>query len=308
MSRSFPLRVATVAALTGCNAAPSSPGVHIAPSTPTTIDGLRLLVDHDAVDPDVGDEVRYRVRWERDGEPVPELDDQWAVAADHTVKGEYWLASVIPSDGSLDGEADRASTTIVNSAPVVRELALPDVITEASVLTAAPSVFDADDDTVTWSTTWFVEGVPIVADELTGEFFDKGDTIWVEASPHDGERFGRPVRSEGVVVRNTVPERPQRVSLHPPDPTAEDDLVCGWDAAVDPDGDTLTYGVTWRRHGAWYAAVDESTPTSTLDHATTAAGDVWTCTVVAQDPDASPSMSSDPATVLPVPIPLPSRP
>lgn len=93
------------------NRAPDAPGVSITPAEPGDDDDLVCAVTAESVDPD-GDAVSYRYAWALDGVDAG-LDDP-TVSAALTSAEQVWTCSVIPTDGSLEGEPGSASVTVLS--------------------------------------------------------------------------------------------------------------------------------------------------------------------------------------------------
>ncbi len=101
----------------GDNTPPSGLEVRLEPLVPTQqVDDLRCTVEVPALDAQ-GDPVFYRFAWEVDGEPFDEtsssghyIDD--VVEAIHTVAGQEWTCTGIPSDNEMDGAPDSATVTV----------------------------------------------------------------------------------------------------------------------------------------------------------------------------------------------------
>ncbi|MEO0604040.1 MAG: hypothetical protein AAF211_21565, partial [Myxococcota bacterium] len=239
---------------------------------PTTLDDLVVVVG-DVEDDDLV------VRWFRDGSPVDALDDTLAVPAADTTKGDVWSVSVSVTDGEETGPAADADVTVVNSAPVATDVALPAEAFETTEVVAVPSSTDADDDTVGWTYAWFVNGamVPVVTgDTLTGDFFDRGDVVTVEATPDDGEDEGAAATSAELEVANSRPTYADATVS--PDEVFEDSLVsCLGTGFADVDGDPEGAVVEWTVNGG------PAIVSAVLTGNDFAKGDVLECTLFAFD-------------------------
>lgn len=120
-----------------------------------------------------------------------------------------------------------------------------------------------------------------------GDSKDKIDTSDTDAPLDTGE------------ADNTAPSAPT-VAITPADPRGGEALLCAIDVpSVDPDGDDVTYAVTWAVDGAAHP-----TTAMTLPAGTTAAGQQWSCVVVASDGWLSSDPGSASVTVLAAPCPV----
>lgn len=108
---------------------------------------------------------------------------------------------------------------------------------------------------------------------------------------------GTPVTTppDDTVPTDTVPTPPTSpenappaapaVSIAPAVPADTTDLVCGFTPSADPDGDPLTYAITWRLDGAVWTGPTATTglPGDTIPAHVTGQEDIWTCEVTASD-------------------------
>ena len=155
---------------------------------------------------------------------------------------------------------------------------------ESIIDTATPSMRRAgvttDDDgttSFTYAYAWSVGGTTIAAasDTLTGDDFDKDDTVMCRVTPHDGTEPGAAVTSNSVVIENTAPTL-SGVSISPDAPEAEDTLTCAYTGYDDADGDTDASTIAWDVNGT------DAGSGATLAEAFIG-GDSVTCTVTAHD-------------------------
>jgi len=96
------------AQVTIANSAPTAQ-VSIAPASPSISSNLIATVGTDDADEDG---VEVTVTWTVNEEPVPELDDSLEVASSYTASEETWTVTVVPDDGTDNGEAVTANVTI----------------------------------------------------------------------------------------------------------------------------------------------------------------------------------------------------
>lgn len=108
------------------------------------------------------------------------------------------------------GEEFSATTTIVNSPPVIKGVKFADPVIHRGVdMVLNPEVEDPDGDEVSLSYTWFVNGDELYGyDEniLPGDRFRKGDVITFRILPNDGEEDGEEFASQETVIPNAVPK------------------------------------------------------------------------------------------------------
>lgn len=280
--------------VTIANTAPEVTGITWTPSSPGTDDLLTPVVAFADAD---GDSVSFSYAWTVNGSAVS--------ATGSTLDGTSWFekgdtveVTVTPTDGTDTGSPVSASVLIVNTPPSVSSVTLsPSAVQTDDLLTAlAGATQDADGDTVSLSYAWTVGGVSTgtTATTLDGStYFDKGDVVVVTVTPDDGTDAGSAV-SDSVTVLNTAPTDPV-IGVDPDPPQAGlDDLICEiLTPSTDADGDTITYSITWTVDGIDYPDGDTGAgwlgpDTTTYTDDTVPAddmmeGELWTCTVVAED-------------------------
>jgi len=306
----------TSSPVTVLNTAPEAPSISITPSSPIeAVDDLYCQVDSASADDD-GDTVTYSMSWTVDGTTYGSASaTTWtgdtAAAAD-TSAGQVWVCTATPNDGEDDGAAATATVTIGagNALPVIDSLSLsPSSPATDDTLTATVSTSDGDGDAVTVSYAWFVDG-SLISETCSSldraSWFDKGQDVYVVATPNDGTDDGTAVTSSTVTVLNTAPEAPS-ISISPSSPVeVVDDLLCQVDtASSDDDGDTVTYTMAWTVDGATYSSASTATWTGdTVAAADTSAGEVWTCTATPNDGDDDGSTATATVTIVTEGCPL----
>jgi hypothetical protein len=183
-----------------------------------------------------------------------------------------------------------AEATVLNTAPEVQFVRVtPDKVDTLGTLTASWSLADVDGDDTLAQITWMVDGAPVADVDgpiLTGEHFDRGQTIEVEIVPFDGDLQGTAVKSSAVVVANSAPSATGATIL-PENPTEESELTCAPQGWFDLDGDSPNAEVVWYVNG-----VDVAT-TPTLSGALFNKGDLVRCKATPFDgEDRGPSVVS----------------
>jgi len=183
---------------------PTAPEIELRPAAPLAADWIDVVLLNPSVDPE-GEVVEHRVRWTRDGDPVPEADDLAAVWPELTLAGEVWgvsVSGVVP--GGQEGDAAVASATIQGTPPSISGVALlPRGPTEVDTLTAAPRDWeDADGDPPAYRFEWFVNDASGgEAESLSPGQFAVGDVVHVVATPYDALADGVPVPSMPATIR-----------------------------------------------------------------------------------------------------------
>ena len=183
---------------------------------------------------------------------------------------------------SGDEPADSA-TQFINTPPVVESVVItPDAVGTDDVAVANVTATDADGDGVSLSYVWFIDGLVVddVGAELSGEaYFDKGQSITVSVTPHDGLEFGSALSAEPIIVQNSPPSAPE-ISI-----SDEGELVGLIDTpSVDPDGDEVTYAFAWTVDETVFDGTTTTTETDdTVPYADTAGAQSWTLTVTPFD-------------------------
>lgn len=200
--------------------APSSPAVHIEPSTPAPGDALEAIIDTESVDPLDRGTITYEHRWLRDGSDAGVTTA--TVPAGTIANGETWRVLVTPvtSDGRR-GVPGEAMVTVGNSPPTIGTVGLSTYRPiQNDVLEALPGTArDPDGDVVRIVYTWYVDDSP-VAGETTSRLtirpeWAAGTRIRVEVRAVDtSDASSASVASaDGIVVadvarwRQLLPDR-----------------------------------------------------------------------------------------------------
>jgi hypothetical protein len=264
------------------NSVPSITSVTISPSSPTVTD--TLTCSYSGYSDADGDADASTYEWTVEGTTVGTS----STLAGVFIAGNIVACTVTPDDGKDTGTPVDDTATIVNTPPQVTSVALtPSEAYTNDTLTATVTTSDDDADAVTVSYAWYVDGTLVAetGSSLSGAtHFDKGQDVYVEATPNDGTDDGAAVASGTVTVLNSPPEAPT-VSISPADPASTDDLLCEVDvAASDDDGDSVTYTMAWSVDGASLSSTSTTAwPDDTIAAAGVSPGEIWTCTVTPND-------------------------
>lgn len=232
------------------NTPPTGCALDIRPARPVTGTALEAVVRTKPGDAD-GDEVRMRMRWYRDGEPLAPGRRQEKVAARQVRRDQRWTVVATPFDGEDHGPSCRAEVRVVNSPPraprIELEPATPTVRDPLRVRFIGPAS-DPDADAVRLAYTWRVDGkrYPVGASTaaVPAGALRKGQRWEVEVVASDGELEAAPVRSS-VTVANTPPGEPQAIVL-PRAPLSSEDLHCRLTRPTpDADRDDISHAYAW---------------------------------------------------------------
>ncbi|MCD6418542.1 T9SS type A sorting domain-containing protein [bacterium] len=235
-------------------------------NTPPVVDEVAISPEPTATELDVltasviswhdddGDDVTFTYQWYVNDEVV-----DGATAAtldgDYFDKGDEVYCEITPHDAYSDGApVNTATVTIVNSPPyadyvdiLVAPLGGP---TELSTLTAAIiNPGDPDEDELTYTYEWFVNGSPLgldpTTDHIDGEYFDRGNDVFVQVTISDGEDE-TVLTSATITIGNALPVITD-FGIVPENPYTDDDLSVALDYN-DPDGDDVLVQYLWWRN------------------------------------------------------------
>lgn len=275
------------------NAPPQVTTLSISPDPANVTDVLTAsFTATDADDDPIEAQVQWRVN-------DADVSDEPSLAAPDFQRGDVVSVVLILSDGIDEVQAGPVSRTVANAPPVMVSVSIaPDDPRSSDAIQAAATATDPDDDPVTLSYRWRADGTVIhnsAADPtLPSGLVQRGQTLTVEVTPNDGtggpNASGAAIVSAGVVLRNGLPSAPS-VAILPLQPSSgNDDLRCTLlSPSVDPDGDPITYTLSWARNGSAYPSGGLQGPsTHTLTNDTVPAADAplgtsWTCTMTPHD-------------------------
>lgn len=217
--------------------------VWLDPQTPTTGDDIAVHVvpGDGAESPEI-----VQVRWLLGDLEIEAYRGAHVLPSEATARGDTWRARVTLRDRDIEGIA-QADVTVRNSVPSVESLTLaPESPRVTDLVAAIAEVVDLDDDPVSISWTWTVDGVEVpeaTGAYLSGEWFTKGQEIRVLATPTDGIDEGSPFLSEAVHAVNSPPLL-RSITLEPSNPRSIDTIAALVDA-WDPDGDEVHLEFEW---------------------------------------------------------------
>jgi len=218
----------------------SSVGVDPAVGNETTVFNCEVT---GWLDPDPADGEAYDFNWTVDGDIVatsPTIDGSLFD------RGQDLVCQATPNDGEAVGTTlTSAPVTVSNAAPnITAAVVSPSSPTETDILTVTISGWsDPDGDPEPGPGdpagghhySWFVNLAPVSEyPVLDGEWFDKGDEVFVEVLPFDGFDYGPPVVSNTVTVVNTPPSI-ESVTLQPDPAFTTSTITAQVDGWFDPD-------------------------------------------------------------------------
>ncbi len=302
------------------NRPPNQPeGVVINETDPTTeVDLTCTLTPADPPDPDAGDTVTYEYKWAAGEKEVvhgPTTDLTDTLTADNTAKGEAWTVTVTPNDGKQDGPTVTSDpVTIKNTPPKALSASIfPDPGYEDTPLTIEVLGWEDPDamDVERYKYQWKKGGIDIhgpTEATLTGDHFDKGDSISCEVTPWDGADAGKPLMTQFVGIQNTPPAPPTVAidvsatsRLLDGNPDNDSDLICKVTKASpddDIDGDAVVYKYEWLRDGIPFRTVTKADLSDTIPSTSTSVGETWLCIVTPNDGEVDGKSVSDSVQIM----------
>lgn len=277
-----------VASAGGLDSQPSSASVTVADSGPI----IEAVITPEA--PSTTSEITCSwTAYDPDGEPVTEESALWYVEGVEAGDGALPLSASLSKGDRVDCQVTATSSdtsvatvsvTVSNTAPTATAALVAEAdVYETSTLTCVAGGSDPDGDTLTYTSTWFVNGTAVtVAESVDGTWFDRDDEVWCSVTASDGVDTSEPAESAHVVVQNSRPTRPV-VALSPSPAYPDQQVVCGFSTeSTDADpGDTLVTSYIWKVNDVR----DNSVTGDTYDTAGLSAGDVLFCRASVTDGD-----------------------
>ncbi len=195
-------------------------------------------------------------------------------------RGDYLVCQAWATDGALASAMVSSAPLLVgNTAPTLAGATItPDPATSSNALTAVPGLAaDIDDDTVSFSYAWTVDGAPAGGDMpvLAASEFARADAVAVEVTPWDGTDAGVPVLSASVTIGNSAPAFTGVELVYD---VASDSYLASGLGWSDADGDAEGYVYAWANSAG---ALGETG--SVLASASLTAPDTVTVTLTADD-------------------------
>ncbi|MCB9791726.1 MAG: hypothetical protein H6741_03275 [Alphaproteobacteria bacterium] len=200
-----------IASVTIGNAAPSIDSLTVAPTTPYTVDDV-VATPVGFYDPE-GDREAYRWVWYHNGS-VDSSETTDTFPYSKTTKGDTVRVEATPYDSFLSGTTvSSASITIVNSPPTQPGVSISPSSPEpedALVCTVSSRSFDDDNDSVTYTYEWLVDGAAsgITSYTVPSSATAHGEVWECQVTPDDGEDTGSYGSTTVTIADVTAPGAP----------------------------------------------------------------------------------------------------
>jgi hypothetical protein len=269
------------------NELPYALDLFVSPGDARTVDDL--TANYNWADSDDGDsESGSKITWYQNGIKVSALDDLINVPAVMTQKGDFWMFTLMPCDGSDCGEMRISEPVfILNKVPEATDLSIsPAAPIRSDYLVAGYSYYDADYDPEQDTIINWYKNNELMEDlkgstEVPWELLVRSDVWYFTVQPGDGESYGARSDSEPVVIGNSVPVV-DNVKISPVSPTTDRDLEAHVDVS-DADGDSnFKFEYQWYRNGVPQLGFAGDNGASVPSSAT-AKGEEWYFTVTVSD-------------------------
>lgn len=240
--------VASSNSITIDNYNPVITSVVIAPADPTVTDTVTATFTFTDLD---GDTPTETYSWTI-GSAAPVAGTSSVDGGTDFVKKDTIQVELTLNDG-FGGSASLSSNTLtaVNTAPEISGVTLSNTspTTTEDVTVSVATETDDDTDAITLSYKWFVNDTEVsgaTTATLDSSKFVKGDEIYCEVTPNDGDEDGDSVDSDTATAVNTAPviAGAADVVVTPSNPTKLTPPTCAA-TATDADGDTITYSYRW---------------------------------------------------------------
>jgi parallel beta-helix repeat protein len=272
------------------NTPPTITSARITPLNPKGEESIR--VEYDYYDLDSDPESGSLIKWFKNDVEYVVLSNSSTIEPTHTTKGDKWHYTIIPSDGTDQGEPFESEAVIIgNTAPTVVNITIsPENPTTADDLIILYEFVDDDGDTESFDTNfqWLRKREGDISftyrnlrvKTLSSTYTEKNEIWTCEVTPHDGYVYGETVRAQvSVMILNSEPSASE-LFITPEKPKTKSDLTANYKFA-DLDSD-IESGTELR----WYQddqEVTELRDSATVPSTQTAKGQEWYFTVTPKD-------------------------
>lgn len=155
-------------------------------------------------------------------------------------RGDRVEAEIVASDGQTSGKPYKTEpATVRNTPPEVVRVTIEPTGPDRSEMRAIAEGVDADHDAIYYVYRWRRNAALVVEGDnttLDTGAFGRGDSITVEAIPHDAGGVGKSKLSEPIALGNNAP----KITSHPPSKFEKGFFVYGVQA-IDDEKDSLKY-------------------------------------------------------------------
>ena len=209
--------------------------------------------------------------------------------------GEHDITlTVTDTDGLFASDLITLNVNALPTAPTVTISPDP-AYTDDDLVASASGSTDDDGDTVTYSYTWYEDGIVLssaASATLASSQTTDGNTYRVVVTPNDGTADGPAGEAELQVV-NRAPSITS-VAISPSSPTVTDTLTCSYSGYSDDDGDADASTYEWTVEGVTMG-------TSSTLVGVFIAGNLVACTVTPDDGKDTGTPVSDTETIVNTP-------
>ena len=223
------------------NTPPEVTAATLSTSEPTEASGITVAVSSVDVD---GDTVTYKYQWTVAGAAVSVTSKN--LTGSSYARGDEVFVIVTPNDGTDDGAPfSSAVVTVQNTLPSLSSVGVSPgtIYADSTPFATASGWSDDDGDSAAYTYQWYVNGAEVsgaTARDLSASYIERGDTVYITATPYDSYGSGTPVSSSTYTVRNSAPD-PVAALLTGSSAFACDEIQLDASGSSDEDGDTLTY-------------------------------------------------------------------
>lgn len=169
---------------------PVAPTIHLDPVAPVSGDGLTLVFDTPANDPN-GDTLDQTIVWSENGTHNSSWDGRTTIDGVYVDGGDTFQVVVTVTDNDSEPISVEASVTVPNSAPEITAVEIsPTTPKDNNDLTCKVTAKDPDGGKVTKTYLWYRDGVAATevgdTDTVTADFTTVGEQWECEATVSDG--------------------------------------------------------------------------------------------------------------------------
>jgi hypothetical protein len=212
--------------------------VWIEPANPASNNNLTVEV---LVRGETGSRLNYQ--WLKNNVPIPGAIRQ-ILTSEQFSKGDFVSVQVRVAHAGSDRDPVTSDAVLIgNTPPAVAWVSIgPAPPSSTSSLEAVAQGSDLDNDELSFSYQWTVNGEPVVGPEgpsLASNYFKRGDQVEVTAVPFDGTDWGQP----GSSIKVTISNSPPIIKSTPPGELREGTTYRYQVQAEDADGDTLSFSL-----------------------------------------------------------------